>query len=398
MTDQKKNSIKTILANDEQIYWENKGAIVPPIYQNSLFAFESWDHIDDAFANADKSFIYSRLHNPTSRIAEKKIAAIAGAEDAKLTASGMGAISAAILHYVNQGDHIITIKDVYGPANTFINTFLKEKCGVESTYVDGTSLAAFEQAIQANTKLFYLESPASITMQLQDLKALVTLAKSKGINTVIDNTWATPLFQNCIEMGIDMEVHSVSKYLCGHSDVVAGVIIGKQKDLDEILLKEHALLGPKMAPFEAWLILRSLRTLNLRMQAHHKAGLEIAAFLEAQPNIVKVHHPGLPSFPQHKLAKSQMKGYGSLLSIELDTEDLSRIKAFVNALKLFHLGVSWGGHESLVYAPIISYAKELPPDQFAAMGIVPGMIRLSIGLEDENDLKQDLLQALTQLD
>lgn len=394
MTKKKKHSNKTLLVNDDEIYWENKGAIVPPIFQNSLFAFESWDHIDDAFANPSKSYIYSRLHNPTARIAERKIAAIAGAEDAKLTASGMGAISAAILHYVNQGDHIVTIKDVYAPTNGFINTFLKEKCGISSTYVDGTSVNAFAEAIQENTTLFYLESPASISMELQDLKALVELAKKNNIHTVIDNTWATPLFQNCIAMGVDMEVHSVSKYLCGHSDVVAGVIIGKEKDLAEILVKEHALLGPKIAPFEAWLILRSLRTLTLRMDAHHKVGLEIAEFLEKQPQIVKVNHPGLQSFPQHELAAKQMSGYGSLLSFELATEDIEEIKAFVNGLSLFHLGVSWGGHESLVYAPVISYAKELPPEQFDAMGIVPGLIRISVGLEDINDLKKDLLQAL----
>lgn len=397
MTKKKKRSDKTLLVNDEQIYWENKGAIVPPIYQNSLFAFESWDHIDSAFANPDKSFIYSRLHNPTARIVEQKIAALAGAEDAKLTASGMGAISAAILHYVNQGDHIITIKDVYGPTNGFINNFLKEKCGVSSTYVDGTSVAEFAKAIQENTTLIYLESPASISMELQDIKALVQLAKKHNIHTVIDNTWATPLFQNCIEMGIDMEVHSASKYLCGHSDVVAGVIIGREKDLAEILVKEHALLGPKIAPFEAWLILRSLRTFTLRMEAHHKAGLEIAEFLESLSQVTKVNHPGLESFPQHALSKAQMSGYGSLLSFELATDNIGEIKAFVNGLDLFHLGVSWGGHESLVYAPVISYAKELPPEQFEAMGIVPGLIRLSIGLEAVEDLKNDLIQSLTQI-
>lgn len=393
----KKLADRTRLCNDDQEYWENKGAIVPPMFQNSLFAFEGWDAIDKAFDNPSESYIYSRLHNPTSRIVEKKIADLAGAEDAKLTASGMGAISAAILHFVNHGDHIITIKDVYAPANTFINEFLKEKCGISSTFVNGTRLESFAEAIKENTKLIYLESPASITMSIQDINAIVTLARSKGINTVIDNTWASPLFQKPIGMGVDLEIHSVSKYLGGHSDIVAGVIIGAKEELSKILMKEHALLGPKMSPFESWLLLRSLRTFPLRMKAHQEGGLEVAKYLETHPMVKKVNHPALQSFPQYKLAKEQMSGYGSLISFELATNDLGKIKSFVNGLELFHLGVSWGGHESLVYAPVISYAKELPPERFDAMGIIPGLIRIYVGLEEPIDLIDDLQKSLDMI-
>ncbi len=385
---------RTLLCHDDQAYWDHKGAIVPPIYQNSLFAFDGWDAIDDAFSNMSQSYVYSRLHNPGSRIVEEKLAALAGAEDAKLTASGMGAISAAILHYVKHGDHIVTIKDLYAPANTFINEFLKEKCGIACTFVNGTRLEAFAEAINERTKLIYLESPASITMSLQDIKAVVALAKEKGIKIVIDNTWASPLYQKCIQMGVDLEVHSVSKYLGGHSDIVAGVILGSKKELASILTKEHALLGPKMAPFESWLLLRSLRTFTLRMKAHNDSGLQVAKYLEAHPEVVKVNHPGLESFPQYQLGKEQMSGYGSLMSFELKTRDIDKIKNFVNALQIFHLGVSWGGHESLVYAPVISYMKELPPDRFDAMGIVPGLIRISVGLEEPKDLIKDLGSAL----
>lgn len=390
--------INTLLCNDEGHYKSNQGAIVPPIYQNSLFSFESWDDIDQAFSSPSDHYIYSRLHNPTSRIAEEKIAALADAEDAKLTASGMGAISAAILHYVNHGDHIITIKDIYGPANGFINGFLKEKCNISASFVDGTVVENFEKAIQKNTKLIYLESPASITMSLQDLEGVVAIAKKYNIATVIDNTWSSPIYQRCIEIGIDMEVHSASKYLCGHSDVVAGVIIGRKKDLQEILIKEHALLGAKMSPFESWLILRSLRTLTLRMQAHQLAGIEVARFLQDHPMVRKVMYPGLESFPQYDLAHKQMKGFGSLLSFELATDKLDKIKAFVDGLRLFHLGVSWGGHESLVYAPVISYAKELSPEQFKKMGIIPGLIRISIGLESVEDLIKDLDKNLNLIE
>jgi len=388
---------KTILCNDGNEYWDHKGAIVPPLYQNSLFAFKSWDEIDQAFTDIDKSFVYSRLHNPTSRFAEKKLAAIAGAEDAKLTGSGMGAISAAILHFVNHGDHIITIKNIYSPTNQFINNYLSKKCGITCTFVDGKNITEFENAINDKTRLIYLESPSSILMELQDIRGIVRLAKSKNIKTVIDNTWASPLFQKCIPMGVDIEVHSVSKYLCGHSDIVAGVILGSKKNLSEILTQEHALLGAKMAPFESWLLLRSLRTLPIRMQAVQESGLEGAKFLENHQNVKTVLHPGLKSCSQYELGKQQMTGYGSLMRFILKTNKVNQIKDFVNNLKLFHLGVSWGGHESLVYAPVISYAKELPPERFAEMGIIPGLIRISVGLEDVSDLINDLQQALVKI-
>jgi len=392
-----KKKVGTILNNDKEVYWEHKGAIVPPIYQNSLFAFQSWDDIDEAFSNMGESYVYSRLHNPTSRVVEQKIADLAGAEDAKLTGSGMGAISAAILHYVSAGDHMITLKNIYGPANNFINSFLKEKCGITSSFVDGTQIENFENAITEKTKLIYLESPASLTFELQDLEAVVKLAKERDIKTVIDNTWATPLFQKPIEMGVDISVHSVSKYLCGHSDVVAGVMIGRKKELAEILVKEHALLGAKTSPFESWLILRSLRTLEIRMKALMESTVQFVNWLAAQDGVKKVNYVGHDSFPQKQLAEKQLSGYGSLLSFELDTDSLDEIKQFVNALHLFKLGVSWGGHESLVYAPVISYVRELTPAQFAQMGIVPGLIRLSIGLESVDDLKEDVRRALATI-
>ncbi len=388
---------ETLLCFDDDEYEKNKGAIVPPIYQTSLFSFEKWDDIEQAFSNPDKSFIYSRLHNPGTRLVEKKIAHLAGGEDAKLTASGMGAISAAIMHFVNHGEHIITIKNVYAPANNFIAKFLKEKCNIESTFVEGTTLKQFQDAIRDNTRLIYLESPASITMELQDLEKIVALAKAKGIATIIDNTWCTPLFQKPLSIGVDMEVHSVSKYLNGHSDVVAGIMIGKEKDLNEILVEEHALLGAKMSPFESWLLLRSLRTLPVRMRQHMENGMAVARFLEDHEKIGKVYYPGLESFPQYELGKKQMTGYGSLLSFEIETDELEKVKSFVNALTLFHLGVSWGGHESLVYAPSISYSKELTPEEFKARDIKVGLIRIHVGLEHQDDLIEDLRRALDHL-
>lgn len=380
----------TMLCHDDEVYYENKGAIVPPIYQNSLFAFREWDDIDKAFSDMANSNVYSRVQNPTCAIAEEKIAKLCHGEKAKLYASGMGAISAAIMYCINEGDHIVTIKNVYGPANSFLSQYLPDKCGVTVTYVSGKDVQEFEEAIQNNTTLFYLESPASLTYELQDLKAVCALAKSNNIKTIIDNTWASPIFQKPLDLGVDLEVHSVSKYLCGHSDVVAGVVISTAEHIDKMLMREHALMGAKMAPFEGWLILRSLRTLHIRMKAHQEVAMQIATHLSTHNDVRKVYYPGLPSFDQYELGRQQMSGYSGLLSFELDTDDLAKIKSFVNALTLFKLGVSWGGHDSLVYAPVISYAKELSPDKFKAMGIKPGLIRISIGLEDVNDLIADL--------
>lgn len=390
MEKKNKRGISTELCHDDDAYFEHEGAIVPPIYQNSLFAFQSWDHIDSAFADPANSFIYSRVLNPTAQIAEEKIAKICQGQKAKLYASGMGAIAAAIMYYTNHGDHIVTIKNIYAPANNFISNFLNKKCGISVSHVSGTDVHEFEAAITDKTTLFYLESPASITFELQDLRAVSELARSRGIHTIIDNTWASPIFQKPLDLGIDMELHSVSKYLCGHSDVVAGVVVGDAADLDAMLMAEHALLGAKIAPIEAWLILRSLRTLPLRMDYHQKSTMEIAQFLENHPAVQKVNYPGLSSFAQYELGKQQMSGYGGLLSFELKANDVEKIKSFVNNLELFKLGVSWGGHESLVYAPLISYSRELTAEQFAAMNIVPGLIRLSIGLENVEDLIADL--------
>lgn len=370
------------------------GAVVPPLYQNSLFTFNSWDDIDKAFDHKAETYIYSRMLNPTVKVAEDKIAALCRGGKAKLCASGIAAVTSAILHCVRAGDHIVTIRNVYGPTNRFINEYLKDKFNISSTYVDGRDVQDFDDAIQENTTLIYLESPASLTMELQDLRAISKLAKARSIKTVIDNTWASPIFQKPLTMGIDIEVHSASKYLGGHSDVVAGVIVSSVEILDDILLAENELLGAKMAPFEGWLILRSLRTLPIRMKALMENTMAVANFLEADKRVGKVNYPGLKSFEQYELGAQQMSGYGCLLSFELLTKDIDKIKLFINSLELFSLGVSWGGHDSLVYAPIISYLKELSPDQFEAMGINASLIRISVGLEHVDDLIEDLDQAL----
>lgn len=392
--DKKIETILTHYAEDRELY---HGAVVPPIFQNSLFTFDSWESIDEAFDDRVRHPIYSRGTNPSVRLVEKKLAALAGAGSARLFSSGMAAITAAVLHYVNAGDHVITVRNVYGPANNLLNRYLRKKMNLEVSFVSGESVTDFEDAIQANTRLIYLESPSSAVFTLQDIEAVVALARGHGISTIIDNTWATPLFQRPLEMGVDLEVHSCSKYIAGHSDVVAGLVLGSEEDIREIAINEAELLGGTMSPFEAWLILRSLRTLPMRMEKHQSNALTVAQFLDQHPRIRRVRYPGLENHPQAELVRRQMLGTSGLLSFELDRDDIQGIKRFFNGLEIFLIGVSWGGHESLIYAPAISYLKELPPDKFRDLGISLGDMRISVGLENAEDLITDLDQALDRI-
>jgi len=389
-------NIETFLSHDGKKA-HSKGAVVPPIYQNSLFTMKDWDDIDKAFDDRTNNYIYSRGNNPSAKIVEEKLARVCGGDTAKLFASGMGAVSAVMLSCIEKGSHVVTIKNIYGPANNILQSYFKPKFGIEITYISGTDIAEFEKAIQPNTTLIYLESPSSVILSLQDLKAVATLAKKQNIKTAIDNTWASPLFQHPLKLGIDFEIHSCSKYIGGHSDVVAGLVVGAKAGMESLFTKEFELFGAKIAPFEAWLLLRSLRTLKIRMDQHQKSGLAVAEFLEKHPKIAKVNFPGLKSFPQYELAKQQMSGTTGLMSFQLKTTDLEKAKTFFNGLELFQIGVSWGGHESLIYAPAISYLKELNAAQFEGLGISLGDMRISVGLEAAEDLIADLAQSLDKI-
>lgn len=392
-----KNNLETILAHYGEERDKHNGAIVPPIYQNTLFAFESWDHIDNAFSDPINNNIYTRGNNPSVSIVEKKLAKIAGGEKARLFSSGMAAISSAIMSCVKANCHVITLRNIYGPAMNFLDNYLRDKFNVDVTFVSGESVEEIKNAIKENTTLIYLESPSSAVFSMQNLKAIADLAKKHNIKTIVDNTWATPIFQKPLELGIDLEVHSCSKYLGGHSDIIAGVIIGSAKDIDSIYQNEFLLFGAKMAPFEAWLLMRSLRTLPMRMEKHQSNTLKVANFLENHPKIKSVNYPGLKSHPQFELGKEQMKGYSGLMSFVIDSEELADIKNFVNALEHFSIGVSWGGHESLIHAPAISYLKEMSPEQFKSTGLSLGVMRVSIGLEHVDDLIEDLSTALNNI-
>lgn len=363
-------------------------AVAPPIFQSSIFCFESFEKFQEALADEATHYIYSRGNNPTVNLCEAKLAALEHAERAKLVGSGVAAISCAIMAYMKQGDHAICVSSAYDWTQYIFKTYLG-RFGCEVTFVQGNTIEEFEQAIRPNTKVIYLESPATFTFTLQPLRQVAELAKAHGIKTIIDNTWATPIYQNPLDMGIDLVVHSASKYFGGNSDLVAGVICGSDEDITHIFTTEFQPMGPVPDPFMAWLILRNLRTLHVRMPVHYRNALGLAEFLEARDDVECVNYPLLPSFPQYELAKEQLRGGSGLFSFRLKTRDREKVKAITNHVKCFKLAVSWGGYESLFDPSLVKFADDQPcPDDRVSL------IRIHAGLEDLDMLKKDLGDAL----
>lgn len=364
------------------------GSISVPIYQTSLFSFDTYKEFDDAREDEQENFVYSRGNNPTVRYLEDKLAQLEHGERAKCFASGMAAISAAILSVVKQNDHVICTHQAYGPTREFLGNYLR-KFGVETTFVDGASLENWERAVRPNTKLLYLESPTSMLFELQDIRSCVRLAQSIGAATILDNSWATPCFQRPLEMGIDLVVHSMTKYISGHSDCVGGVAVGSRKRMESLMNTEYMLLGGIMTPQTAGLVMRGLRTLPMRMLRHESSGLKVAEFLTKQDFVCSVHHPGLKTHPQHELACEQMSGFGSLFSFET-REPVSKLKAWADRLTYFRIGPSWGGFESLI--TVSALARSVPNEESYSL------VRLYIGAEDPEDLIRDLEAAWQSLD
>jgi len=362
------------------------GAVVPPIYQNSLFTSPDAETFVQRYALYPEAYDYTRVANPTTDILEAKLAALERTEAARCFGSGMAAVAAAILHGVKAGDHVIAVDSIYGPTRNFLSHYLA-RFDIATTYVPGTDPQQFADALQPNTRLIYLESPSSVVFRLQDLAAVAALAKAHGVMTVVDNSWASPFFQNPTDLGIDLVLHSATKYLGGHSDIVAGVIMGPKAHLTGLKEQEGCLLGGILDPFAAWLMLRGLRTLPLRMERHQANGLAVARFLEDHPQVARVRYPGLPSHPQYDLGRRQMRGYSGLLSFELKDGGQTAAFAFVNRLRYFGIGVSWGGYESL------AIPFSFPPDDDPG-GPIRWGARLHVGLETLDDLLEDLDTAL----
>ena len=367
-------------------------AITPPIMQSSNFAFDTVASLRSAFIDEKAAHLYTRGNNPTVEILRRKIAALAGADDALILGSGAAAMAISVIAHVQQGDHIVCVRKPYSWTEKLCRIILS-RFGVETTFVEGISPADYFDAVKPNTKLFILESPNTFTYQMQDLEAISAFARTKKIITIIDNTYSTPIGQRCIEMGIDIEVHSASKYLNGHSDVVAGVIISRQEIISKIYRSEFMNLGAIISPYDAWLILRGIRTLPVRMKQIGKTTRKVVEYLEQHPAVRSVLYPFSKNNPQLDLAKKQMGWTGGLLSIHLHTDDISKIERFCESLTYFKMAVSWGGHESLVMPACAFY----PIDHSALRTYPPDLVRIYIGLEEPEVLIGDLDKALKHL-
>ncbi|MDQ6418908.1 PLP-dependent aspartate aminotransferase family protein [Paenibacillus sp. LHD-117] len=376
-------SIYSKVAHD-QVDPRHYGAVAMPIYQNSLFAFENHESFDLAMRDVLSATVYSRGNNPTVSYLESRIAELEQGEQARCFASGMAAIASTLHALLKSGDHVVCVKQAYGPTREFLNE-MSERYLVEVTYVDGSRLSDFEQALRPNTRIIYLESPTSGLFQLQDLEGVAKLAKKAGVLTLIDSSWATPCFQRPLTLGIDVVLHSMTKYLSGHSDCLGGVAVGQASIMNRIGNKGYMLFGGIMTAHTASLMIRGLRTLPLRMERHQKSGLAIAAYLEDHPLVNRVNHPGLQSHPQHALSRKQLDGYGSLFSFESKLP-VPVMKRWADSLRYFRIGVSWGGYESLV-------TVGATPDERNPDGGNPSVVRLYIGLEDTAELIGDLEQA-----
>jgi cystathionine beta-lyase/cystathionine gamma-synthase len=378
------------LGEERELYFN---AIAPPIAQTSNIAFRKVSDLKKAFEDEMSGYLYSRGLNPTVDILRKKLAALDGAEDCLVFNSGAAAIFAGVFANVKSGDHIVSVNAPYTWAQRMFDVILP-RFNITTTYIDGTKIESWEQATQSNTTLYYLESPNSWDFALQDIKAVATLAKLKSITTFIDNSYCTPIYQEPIEMGIDMAMQTATKYIGGHSDVLGGVLSGSHTMMKKIFNSEYLNIGSGIQPFNAWLLVRGLRTLPTRLDRISKTTREVIAFLKQHPKIEAVLFPFDDSFPQYELAKKQMKGACGLFTIIMKTSKMAAIVKFCESLEHIMMAVSWGGHESLV----IPKCSGIEPKDFNPQNKEHRFIRMYVGLEDPEYLISDLKQALEKAD
>ncbi len=385
--DNREAEFETLCAHHGEQRLAHCGAAAVPIYQTSTFvypdqaAFEAREQFDAP------RYDYTRRSNPTTAVLEAKLAALERGTWARCFASGMGAITAAINVPLAAGAHVVAVAGCYGPTRKYLAEYI-QRFGVSTTFVPGTDAAALLDAARPQTRLMYLESPTSGRFEVLDVERLAEAARRRGIVTVFDNSWASPYFQNPLALGVDLVVHSATKYIGGHSDVLGGVVVGRDEGLRRRVLGEAELLGASADPFAAWLLLRGLRTLALRMEQHQRSGLAVARLLAGHPAVRRVYYPGLESHPNHDLARRQMRGFSGLLSFALHDQSRGAVHRFVNRLKVVRIGCSWGGYESLVLAGRTATLFHAEP------GGPEWLIRLHVGLESTDDLLADIRQAL----
>ena len=367
------------------------GSVIPPIYQTTTFAFETNESILDLMEGRSTGYIYTRYGNPNYTMVEEKIAFLEGAESGLVLASGMAATSTAIMAIVRAGDHIITHADVYGGSFGLFHDVLP-RFGIETSFVDCSDFSQIEEATKDNTRVIFLETPSNPVLKVLDIRKISEYAHTHKIQVMVDNTFATPYNQKPLNLGADVVVHSCTKYLNGHSDVMAGAIVGNKDYITECV-NIFRKLGGNLNGFDAWLLLRGIKTLGLRMERHNKNGQTVAEYLSKHPLVEKVHYPGLPDHQQHELAKSQMTGFGGVLSIELKggTETVNKV---LNKMKLFTRAVSLGSVESLITQPVAAVHFNVPKDFRKLGGIADNLVRISVGIEEAEDIIADLEQAL----
>jgi cystathionine beta-lyase/cystathionine gamma-synthase len=371
---------------------EYYGAVNPPVHQTSNFRAKTVKDLRNKIQHEFETPFYTRGHNPTVAVLRKKIAALEGTEDCLLFSSGSAAIAAAVMNIVKNGDHVICVEKPYGWTNFLLNHLLVNY-GVSTTMVDGRDPENFRKAIQPNTKLIFLESPNTMTFELQDLEAVSKIAKEKKIATILDNSYSTPLFQQPAAFGIDLICHSATKYFSGHSDVVGGIVCGSTERIKSIFKSEFMCLGASPSPHDAAALIKGLRTLPLRVEQTARTAAKVAFFLEYHNKVKKLHWPFSNSFEQKELAKKQMTNCGGLMSIELDVNSFEEVERFCDSLQYFLLATSWGGYESLAY-PICAFSNS---KEDHTHHLPWNLVRLYVGLEDAELLMGDLDRALGKI-
>lgn len=371
------------------------GALTAPLYQTSTFKFKDAAQGAARFAGEESGYIYTRLGNPTTRELEQKVAALEGMDDAAATATGMGAVSASVLSFLEQGDHLIASSALYGCSFALFSHMLP-KFGIDVTFVDMTDEAQLQAAVTPKTKMVFAETPINPNMTVLDLSMIGRFAEQHKLISVIDNTFLTPLLQKPKQFGIDIVVHSATKYLNGHGDVVAGLVCGCAEHIELIKLTVLKDIGATISPHDAWLINRGLKTLAVRMARHCESAQKVAEFLEKHPKVSQVFYPGLPSHPGYKYLGEQMKGAGGVIAFEI-AGTLAQGEAFINATELCTLAVSLGDPETLIQHPASMTHSPYTPEERQAAGISDSLIRISVGLEASEDIIADLETAFKSI-
>ncbi len=380
----------TIAIHEGQEHFRKGGPVGPTVERTANFTFESTEEMKRWAEGKSSAYIYTRYGNPTLAVAETKLAALEGAEAAIVTASGMAAISSALLAVLKAGDEVISTRQTYGGTYRLMRDNFP-RFGIVVRHVE-SDLAGIEQLVNPRTKALYIETPTNPTLRLVDLHKAVAFAKEWGLISLIDNTFASPLLQKPIPMGFNIVLHSATKYLAGHSDLIAGAAAGSRAIINEV---RHNIinLGGSMDPEAAYLLIRGMKTLGVRMERQCASAMKVAKYLEKHPKVARVHYPGLASHPDHKLAKRQMKGFGAMLAFDLKG-GLTAARRFCDRVRIFLLAASLGGAESLVVLPIYSSHYNMSEPELRAAGVGAGTVRVSVGLEDAADLIEDLRQAL----